>query len=108
MILMDISKGHNIEITQEMAKKSIDTFIDMPVVYSPGQELDDYRNERVVRDFYYNNVVGYITSARIENNQIIGEVCWYNEFYIKDKYDNWSIQLSDDKTQFKFKGVEIF
>lgn len=105
---MDISKGHNIEITREMVDNSIYTFVDKPVVYNPNQELKDYTNDKAVKNFYCDNVVGFITGAKIVGNQIVGEVIWYSDVYIRDKYNNWNIQLSDDRSEFVFCGVEIF
>ena len=108
MVLMDISNGHNIEITREMVDNSIDTFVDKPVVYNPNQELKDYTNDKIVKDFYCDNVVGFITGVKIVDKQVIGEVIWYNDIYIRDKYNNWNIQLTDDRSEFVFCGVEIF
>ncbi|HBF4616131.1 TPA: hypothetical protein KOO48_001926 [Clostridioides difficile] len=107
MILIDISKSNNIEITKEMLKKSIHTFKNAPVVDNPNQELSDYTNPWVVNKFYDEKVVGIITNSKIIENQIIGEVFWCDEFYIREKYDNWCILLSEDKTEFRLLGVEI-
>lgn len=108
MIVMDISKGHNIEITKTMIEKSINTFKNAPVIYNPNQELSDYRDCWVVNRFYNEKVVGMIINSKIIENQIIGEVFWYDKFYIREKYDNWCISLSEDKSEFRLLGVEIF
>ncbi|MDI0267864.1 hypothetical protein QIW52_17880 [Clostridioides difficile] len=107
MILMDISKSNNIEITKKMLRKSIHTFKNAPVIYNPNKELSDYTNPLVVNKFYNEKVVGIITNSKIIENQIIGEVFWWDEFYIREKYDNWCISLSEDKTEFRLLGVEI-
>ncbi len=107
MIIMDISKSNNIEITKEMLKKSIHTFKNAPVIYNPDQELLDYTNPLVVNKFYNEKMVGIIINSKIIENQIIGQVLWYDEFYIREKYDNWCISLSEDKTEFRLLGVEI-
>ncbi|MCP8337702.1 hypothetical protein NMG03_01175 [Clostridioides difficile] len=52
-------------------------------------------------------MVGIITNSKIIENQSIGEVFWWDEFYIREKYDNWCISLSEDKTEFRLLGVEI-
>ncbi|PBD80344.1 hypothetical protein [Clostridioides difficile] len=107
MIVMDISKGHNIEITKAMVEKSIHTFKNAPVIYNPNQELSDYRDADRVNDFYKDEVVGIIMDVVIVDNQVIGKILWYDNCHIKEKYDNWYISLSDDKSEFILKGVEI-
>ncbi|HGM3507351.1 TPA: hypothetical protein ACKOR7_001927 [Clostridioides difficile] len=108
MIILDASKSHNIEITKEMLEKSIHSFKNAPVIYNPNQELSDYTDCCVVNRFYNEKVVGVIINSKIVENQIIGEVFWYDEFYIREKYDNWCISLSEDKSEFSLLGIEIF
>ena len=108
MILMDIGKGYNLEITREMVEKSIHTFENKPVVYNNNQELSDYTIEAIVKKKYEEKCVGIIKYATIQDDEVIGEVAWFDSSYIKPKYDNWCIKLSEDRSEFILDGVEIF
>ncbi|HBH1338258.1 TPA: hypothetical protein KRL47_001316 [Clostridioides difficile] len=107
MIILDVSKIYNIEITKEMLEKSIHSFKNAPVIYNPNQELSDYRDADRVNDFYKDKVVGIIMDVAMVDNQVIGKILWYDNCHIKEKYDNWYISLSDDKSEFILKGVKI-
>ena len=108
MIIMNIGKGYNIEITKEMVENSMDSFSYKPVIINYKQELQDYTDDVAVEEFAKRKVIGIIKSVRVVDKDVVAEVRWINEDYIREKYDNWCINLNDDKKSFEFGHVEVF
>lgn len=112
MELMTIGiSDSGINITKEMVENSIDTFIDKPVVLNYNQEVSDYRGLDIDK-WNKERTVGIITSIEIKENKVLGDVIWYDEKYIKNKYDNWQISFEEkhreDNDNFNFRCVEVW
>jgi hypothetical protein len=111
MILM--RKGitdNGLNITEEMILNSLDTFINKPIVLNYKQKLKNYTENETVSEFNKTNAVGYIISANYnkENGLVEGEVSFKHNKCIRDKFDNWQIELSKDKKSFVYCSCEIF
>lgn len=109
MILM--RKGitdNGFEITEEMILNSLGSFIHKPIVLNETQFLKDYTNDEIVTKFNKDHCIGVINSAQYINDKVIGDVTYYKGEYGKDKFDNWQIELSQDKKSFTYCSCEIF
>lgn len=109
MILMYKTVTPNgLNVTEEMILNSLDTFKGKPIILNNGQELNDYTNDEMVEKFNNEHCVGIINSVELVDFKVIGDVTYYNEEYAKDKFDNWQIQLSEDRKSFTYCSCEIF
>lgn len=110
MILMTEGLTQNgLNITKEMILNSLITFMNKPVVLNYNEELKDYTNEEVVKEFNKKHIIGIIHTAEYNpNGYVEGNVVFSDENYAKDKFDNWQIELSDDKNSFVYCSCEIF
>ena len=109
MLLMREGVTQNgFNITREMILNSLDTFINKPIVLNKGQELNDYTNSEEVNLFNREHVIGVINSVEYIDGVVMGEVVFYQTDNIKKEYDNWQINMSDDKKSFEYCSVELF
>jgi hypothetical protein len=100
------------ELTKEMINNSINTFAQAPIVLNSRQEYKNYNNPF---EDYLNNctVIGVISSTPniiIEENNVYADILlWeHKKNFWKDKFDNWCIEVSDDKKSFKLQSIEVF
>jgi hypothetical protein len=109
MILMYATVTPNgLNITKDMILNSLDSFRDKPIVLNNGQDLNDYTDDEIVTKFNKEHAIGIINSAELVDFKVIGDVTFYKEEYKKDKFDNWQIELSEDKQSFNYCSCEIF
>jgi predicted adenine nucleotide alpha hydrolase (AANH) superfamily ATPase len=99
---------NGLTITKEMVLNSLETFKDKPIVLNNGQDLNDYTDDEIVTKFKKEHEIGIIHSAEIDGFKVIGDVTFFKEEYKKDKFDNWQIELSEDKQSFNYCSCEIF
>lgn len=109
MILMKVGKVPNgLEITEDMILNSLNTFINAPIVLNKNGERKDYTNQDEVKKFNIDHTVGVITDVRFETGKVLGLVTWYKEEYKCDEYNNWQIDIADDKKSFTYCCAEVF
>lgn len=109
MILMKVGRVPNgFKITEEMILNSLDTFENQPIILNKNGERKDYTNKDDVEKFNKEYPVGIITDIKFENGKVLGLVSWYKEEYERDEYDNWQIDIADDKKSFVYCCAEIF
>lgn len=109
MILMYVTRTPNgLNITKEMVLNSLETFKDKPIVLNNGQDLNDYTDDEIVTKFNKEHAIGIIHSAELDGFKVIGDVTFFKEEYKKDIFDNWQIELNEDKQSFTYCSCEIF
>lgn len=110
---MEIGKTQNgFTITKEMLLNSIETFKQKPIVFNSKQTLENYTDDEIVDRFNNEYAIGFI----FDNIELINEKEVYADIFIFDKhidkwnskYDNWCIQLDDDKSKFNLCSIEVF
>lgn len=109
MILMKVGKVPNgFEITEDMILNSLDTFVNAPVILNKNGERKDYINQDEVKEFNIDHTVGVITNVKFETGKVLGSVTWYKEECRCDEYNNWQIDIADDKKSFVYSCAEVF
>jgi len=111
-VIMTIGKTQNgFILTEDVVRKSLDTFIGKPVIYNKDQGFKHYAKNVLEQDGYYDCDIGYIKGdVHIENNLVYANVFIY-ENYIglwHGKYDNWLIDVNDNKKNFVLDSIEVF
>ena len=111
-LVMEIMETQNgFEITKEMVKNSLESFINAPIVYNKKQQTTNYRDEEFQNYYDKNVVIGFVSEViNIIENKVLANI------YIRDeyvdlwtgKYDNWCIQFNENKTAFIVLSIEIF
>jgi len=111
MVLMRVGVSDSgLDITEEMILNSLDTFEGKPVILNKNQELKDYTNNKIVKEFQRANCIGVVTDAKYnkDNKVIIGLVSYNSDEYDNCCYDNWQIDYEKGDNKFVFCAVEIF
>lgn len=110
-LIMTIGKTQNdFEFTREMVENSIGTFKNAPIVWNKKEKFKDYRDNNIEN---YNNlvVIGVILDEPIiSDNNIYANIFIIDKYkdLWKGKFDNWCINLNEDKKSFKLFSIEVF
>lgn len=111
-VIMELGETANgLNITKEMILSSINTFSMKPIVFNDREVLKDYTNDEIVDKFNNENVIGLIRGGvEIVGNEVYAEILILDKYVDKwkGKYDNWCIQLNEDKTKFELISIECF
>lgn len=109
ILMMEGSTPNDINITKEMILNSLYTFKNKPIVFNDKQSLKDYTNDEIVTKFNNEHCVGIIKSAEYNSKGYVeGDVVYYDEYYSKNEFDNWQIEISEDKKSFNYCSCEVF
>jgi len=104
---------NNWELTKEMVENSLETFHLRPIVWNKKQEFKDYTGDYI--EDYFKNCATIGCLGGCEDIKIIGNEV-YSTMVIKDEYldlwkgkfDNWCIEINDDKKSFRLDSIEVF
>lgn len=107
MIVMELDNCNNFTLTKDMIEKSLETFKKKPIVATDGS-FKDYRDNKIVDEMVYSNMCGVIEDVEFIDGVVIANCILTDCKFKKDRYDNWCLTLSDDKSNFVFEHVEIF
>jgi len=111
-LVMEIMETQNgFEITKEMVKSSLKSFINAPIVYNKKQQTTNYRDEEFQNYYDKNIVIGFVSEVvNLIENKVLADIFIRDEYiYLwNGKYDNWCIQFNEDKTAFTLFSIEIF
>lgn len=109
ILMMEGSTPNDLNITKDMIVNSLDTFKDKPIVFNDKQSLKDYTNNETVNKFNAQHCVGIIKSAEYNpKGYVEGNVIYYDSDYAKDEFDNWQIEVCEDKKSFVYCSAEVF
>lgn len=109
MVLMKKGVTDNgFEITEEMILNSLDSFKNKPIVLNQNQFLKDYTDNNNVTKFNDENCIGVINSAEYIDDKVIGDVVYFRDDFGQEEFDNWQIELSEDKKSFNYCSCEVF
>lgn len=108
MILMREGLTPSMDITKEMILNSLDSFINKPIIFNNKQTLKDYIDNEIVFKFNLDYCVGIIKSVEYNpKGYVEGKVIYYNMSHIKNEFDDWQIELSEDSKSFNYCSCEI-
>jgi hypothetical protein len=112
MIVMRAEETANgLMITEEAILNSLDTFINKPIVFNDKQTLKDYTVDEMVDKYNSEHVMGIILgNLELKDGKVYADVAIWDNYpeKFKPEYDNWCIQLNDDKKSFTLCSVEFF
>ena len=102
---------NNWELTKKMVENSLNTFRNAPIVWNYQQEFKDYTGD--MEGYKEQKVIGVIlddSEIVIEDDNVYADIFLYEDYnhLWKDKFDNWCIQVDDDKNAFKLCSIEVF
>lgn len=107
--MMEGSTPNDLNITKDMILNSLDTFKNKPIVFNNKQSLRDYTDDEIVNKFNSQHCVGIIKSAEYNSKGYVeGNVIYYDSEYAKDEFDNWQIEVCEDKQSFVYCSAEVF
>lgn len=112
-LIMNIMTTENgLDITEEMVKNSLESFINVPIVYNECSHFKDYREENIesYKEIKSKPIGFIINDIRIVEDNVLAKIMiWdkYKELW-HGKYDNWCIVLAEDKKSFIVDSIEVF
>lgn len=109
-LIMNIgTTENNIEITKKMVKRSINSFLNVPIVHNREQAKKSYGN--IDEEYLKGKVIGVIVSKpKVKGNKVVADIELRDEcaHLWKGRYANWCIQLFDDMKSFTAMSIEVF
>lgn len=111
-LIMNIMMTENgLNITKEMVENSLESFINVPVVYNSRGDFKDYTEKNI--DNYKTETfpIGVVLNGvHIENDGVYAEIMIWDKYekLWHGKYDNWCIVLAEDKKSFRVDSIEVF
>lgn len=111
-VLMKIGKtANNFEVTIDMFFDSFHrgTFDCVPIVLNNNGEFKDYRNDKVVADYFENKVIGVVIpdTVRLRNSEeMIADVLLLEKYKERTNFDNW--YCSFDENGMEYLSCELF
>jgi hypothetical protein len=107
---------NNWELTKEMVENSLESFPGKPIIFNKKQEWKDYTTEEFDQKYLSEEkIIGMICNEPniiIENNNVYADIILFKKYpennLWKGKFDNWCIQLNDNKMAFNLVSIEVF
>ena len=101
---------NGLDITKELIEQLIERheFDNAPVVFNSQQQFRDYRDDDIVRDFCYDQCIGYVLqdTVRFDGVKVTAAVMLDSSFLNRTHYDNWCIQMDGSKCE--YQHCELF
>lgn len=101
---------NGLDITKELIDNLIERheFDNAPVVFNSQQQFRDYRVDDIVRDFRYDQCIGYVLrdTVRFDGVKVTATVMLDDSFANRTHYDNWCIQM--DGSECEYQHCELF
>lgn len=101
---------NGLDITKELIDNLIERheFDNAPVVFNSQQQFRDYRVDDIVRDFRYDQCIGYVLrdTVRFDGVKVTATVMLDDSFTNRTHYDNWCIQM--DGPECEYQHCELF